>query len=445
MMARELGLKVRPLHSPGAFDNDLVAFGLSLEAIKEAVSSLGRTYVIGHRVLSQRTTKEPTLVQVQIGDADYSISLSRKRGAAGTYFDPTADLVEDAHARDFTVNAMYFDLVENQFLDPLHGLKDLHDRRLELCYSEGLADDPVRLLRAMHFISRFGFTAGPKLLKYSQQSWALLSLVPIERFWPEWKKWALSPWPKFGLDFFQEGGLVNYWPDLGALRGSPQLFKFHPEGDVWAHTLLVVEALSELDLPLNNDRIMLTFAAFLHDIGKPLVTITNEYGQVLTKGHTQAGLPLARKFLSSIMAPTSMQKGILRLIERHMDLSFRELSSINLKVLAKRLAPFCNLEHFWALAQSDWNGRSPCPDRYPYSLEEFLEPVGGEKNPGPIPLEAEELMASLGLSGGPTVGRLMKLVTEAFDKRCVTTAEEALELAAAALVDPDFKLESFRV
>ncbi|MDR1486693.1 MAG: HD domain-containing protein [Deltaproteobacteria bacterium] len=463
LIEQKFGLRSPSLQPSGNLDKDLVAFGVSLEDLKSALSWCSRLSIIDHRVLTERKIKEPTVLQVRIGDADFSITLARRKGQKwerhgeqdgghdgwlhdgqeGFIFGPSVDFVQDALSRDFTVNAVYFDPLENRYIDPLGGLNDLDARRLELCSLEAIADDPLRLMRAMAFISRLGFTAGPKLLDVARKSWSLMALVPGERLWPEWRKWALSKWPRFGLDFFKQSGLANFWPDFVALTGSPQLFKFHPEGDVWTHTLLVVEALSELDLPLGPDRVVLTLAALLHDIGKPLVTFVNEHGRVSTKGHTAAGMAPAGKFLKSIMTPSTLRKAILKVVEHHMDLSFRERTNINLKVLAKRLAPFCDLEHYWAIAYSDWNGRSPCPERYPWTLEEFLEPVGGQKKPGPIPLETNQLMASLGLSGGPIVGRLMDLVTEAFDKSYVTDAAQALELAATALADPDFKVDSF--
>jgi putative nucleotidyltransferase with HDIG domain len=246
----------------------------------------------------------------------------------------------------------------------------------------------------------------------------------------------MSTWPRLGLDYLREGGALAFWPGLLALVGSPQRFKFHPEGDVWNHTLLVVEAMSKLNIPASMGRVFLTIAALLHDIGKPQVTYTHQDGSVVTKGHGPAGLPLARKFLSSIMAPSSVSKPVLRIIERHMDMSFREPMAMSLKILARRLAPFCDLRHFWAIAKADWDGRSPWPFGYPWALEEFLAPVGGEAGPGPIPLEARELMAELGLSGGPTVGRLMGVVTSAFDRGKISTKKDALELAASALADP---------
>jgi tRNA nucleotidyltransferase (CCA-adding enzyme) len=290
-------------------------------------------------------------------------------------------------------------------------------------------------------LSRLGFTAGPDLLAQAGRCSKGLDSVPKDRLWPEWRKWAASRQPRLGLDFLKDSGAIGHFPDLRALIGSPQFLKFHPEGDAWTHTVLVVEAMSELDLPLESGRVVLTLAALLHDIGKPAVTRVLDDGRVSTKGHAKAGLPLARRFLSSIWAPARVKKEILRLIDRHMDLSFREPDPLNLRILARRLAPFSDLARFWALAAADWNGRSPRLEAYPWSLEEFLEPVGGERGPGPIPLEARDLMLALELPAGPDVGRLMDLVTRAFDCGQISTREQGLKLAAQAFADPGFELE----
>jgi tRNA nucleotidyltransferase (CCA-adding enzyme) len=445
LVYRELGLNQvcdedRRL-APAQGDRDLVVFGLELTEIQNAVAGLGPAWIIGHRTLSDRKTKEPSLVNVRLDDNDFTLSQSRRVEVDGLVLDPRSSLREDALSRDFTVNAIYFDPLppmEAGFIDPLDGLSDLRARRLELCSPPGLAADPLRILRAMGFISRLGFTAGPHLLSVTARCWPQLDLVPLERLWPEWRKWAASRYPRFGLDFLKDSGAIAYWPDLLALIGSPQRHKFHPEGDAWSHTLLVVEAMSRLDLPLAAGRVFLTMASLLHDIGKPLVTKVREDGSVSTRGHTKAGLPLAKRFLGSILAPSHVQKAILRVIERHMDLSFREPTTLNLRILARRLAPFCDLSHFWAMAAADWNGRSPLFESYPWSLVEFLEPVAGERGPGPIPLEARDLMCALGLSGGPAVGRLMDILTRAFDCGRIATRDQALELAATALADPDF-------
>ncbi|MDR2387353.1 MAG: HD domain-containing protein [Deltaproteobacteria bacterium] len=438
LMEEKLGKAPPSMHS-GLGDKDLVCFGLDISALKEAFSILGPTWIVDHRVLLDRLKKDPVLVKVRLGESEFTVAISRKRFQDQIVSEPGASLAEDAACRDFTVNAVYYDPLLEVFFDPLNSDKDFRARRLELCSPTALIEDPARILRAMSFLSRLSFIPGQKLLAATARDWPLLALLPPDRLWPEWRKWALSLWPRLGLEYLRQSGALAFWPDLQALIDSPQLFKFHPEGDVWNHTLLVVGAMAELNIPVSLGRVFLTLTSLLHDIGKPKVTFIATDGRVMTRGHAPAGLPLAKKFLASIKSPAHVAKAVLRLIERHMDLSFREPTTLNLKILARRLWPFCDLGHFWAITKADWQGRIPYPFDYPWTLEEFLEPVDGQRGPSPIPLEARELMAELDLPGGPMVGKLMALITEAFDKGEIFTGPEALKLAAAALAKPEFK------
>ncbi|MDR2302931.1 MAG: hypothetical protein LBF38_12970, partial [Deltaproteobacteria bacterium] len=245
LMEEKLGKSPPSMHS-GLGDKDLVCFGLDIETIKEAFSILGPTWIVDHRVLANRETKEPVLVIVRMGESEFSVSLSRKRVDDQIVFDPKASLAEDAICRDFTVNAVYYDPLLEVFFDPLNADGDFRARRLELCHPKGLIEDPVRILRAMSFISRLGFIPGQKLLGATGRDWPLLGFLPPDRLWPEWKKWAMSGRPRLGLEYLRQSGALAFWPDLQALIDSPQRFKFHPEGDVWNHTLLVVEAMGEL-------------------------------------------------------------------------------------------------------------------------------------------------------------------------------------------------------
>ena len=175
------GDQVRQL-SPGQGDRDLVVFGMELGEIQNAVADLGPAWIIGHRTLSDRKTKEPSLVNVRLDDSDFTISQSRRVEVDGLLQDPRATIREDALSRDFTVNAVYHDPLAplgSVFIDPLGGMADLRGRRLELCSPPALSADPLRILRAMGFISRLGFTAGGHLLSACARCWPLLDLVPL--------------------------------------------------------------------------------------------------------------------------------------------------------------------------------------------------------------------------------------------------------------------------
>ncbi len=429
-----------PNAAPPQPDWDLVAFGLPLPDVLRLAGTHGRARPVGRRTTLGRD-KEAALVHLRLGDHLLEISPARRLAGAGAEFHPEAGPADDARVRDFTVNAVYHDPLTRAFEDPLGGLADLNRRRLRAAHPRSLDLDPLRLLRAFSFISRLGLTPDPELLTEAARRRDLLAALPPDRFWPEWRKWALGAEPGLGLDFLADSGLLAFWPALAAMDGSPQNPQHHPEGDVWRHTRLVVETLSRLDLSppagfdgLRDqwrppDRLALILAALLHDTGKPVVTRRVD-GIWISPGHAQAGLPLARDFLEFIRAPEQVVRPVLKLVERHMDLAFKDITTRALRRLARRLAPECTLTEAWALTVGDWNSRGPTLEPFPLTLAEFLEPLEGRASaPSPLIRGRDLLTAFPELTPGPQLGRLLKRIEEAADEGRVRTPEEALAWA----------------
>lgn len=421
------GTDIFEASAEGSRDVDILVLGLDLPAISAALAPLGRALSIGRRSLASEP-KEEAVLHLGQGSAYLEISPARRWSRDGLEFSVEAGLPEDALTRDFSLNAIYFDPLTQAFEDPLGGIADAEARRLRLAEARSFRVDPLRMLRAMNFISRFGLRADGDLLKAAAENRPGLKLLPPERFWPEWKKWASGARPHLGLEYLYDSGLLEFWPSLLALTRTPQNPRFHPEGDVWRHTVLVVKAMSELEAP-GCDRVLLTLAALLHDIGKPLVTEINEQGLPTSRGHAQAGPPLAMKFLESIRVPGDYFKPLAKLVERHMDTAFQELTPRALRRLARRLAPDCGLGEFRALAAADWNGRGPGFAEYPYSLEDFLAPLGGRDAPPEPLLRGRDLLEIFGLEPGPDLGRILKLIEEAGDDGRISGREEALAYA----------------
>jgi tRNA nucleotidyltransferase (CCA-adding enzyme) len=310
-------------------------------------------------------------------------------------------------------------------IDPLAGAKDLKAKKLAPCATNSIVLDPLRILRAMALIARRAYAATETLLAQVAKNWPRLKSVPRDRFWPEWARWSKARWPHFGLYFLRDSQALNFFPDLKALIGSPQNPRFHPEGDVFCHTVLVVQALSELDLPDPKRRGLLTLAALLHDIGKPLVVRIDERGLALTKGHAPAGEPVAKAFLRAQRAPRKVAAVVAKLVRWHMELSFKPLTAEGLWRVARKLAPESDLADFWAISAADWNGRRPRFEAFPYSLNEFLAPVGGDKDaPKPL-LAGHELIKYCRVAPGPQVGLILKSLAAAHDKGEIRTPEEA--------------------
>ncbi len=409
-------------------DVDLVAAGLDLATIASILAPFGSALSVGRRG-TVGGSREPSLVHLRRGSQVLEISPARRRGLAGEIeFHQEADLTEDAQTRDFRLNAIYFDILEQNFEDPLGGLNDARAGWLSLAHRLAFSDDPLRMLRAMNFVSRFKLKPSEELLASAAANVSLLGLVPPDRFWPEWKKWALSSWPHLGLEYLHDSGLLAHWPALTALTLTPQNPRFHPEGNAWLHTVLVVKAMSELGPPRTGRRVLLTLAALLHDIGKPLVTRV-ENGVLISRGHAQAGSQLSAEFLGSIRAPADLLKPLTKLVERHMDTAFQELTPRALRRLARRLAPHCGLTEFWALAASDWNGRGEGFEKYPYGLEQFLEPLNGRDAPIEPLLKGRDLLEAFDLKPGPQIGRVLKLIEAATDDGLIGDRAGALAYA----------------
>lgn len=409
----------------GRPDWDLTVFGLELPRILELAEASGPARVVSRRVTTGRY-REESLVHLNLDQALVEISPARRPTDRGTEFCPAAAPADDARTRDFTVNAIYFDPLSGAHEDPLGGRADLSARRLRLASPASLEYDPLRMLRAFGLISRLGLSADRELTAETGRLKETLLQAPPDRLWPEWRKWSQSAEPARGLRFLEDSGLLNYWPGLAALPGTPQNQFFHPEGDVWRHTVLVVETISRLDLPPEADRPVLIMAGLLHDIGKPLVTV-QQNGIWMSRGHAQAGLEPALDFLTSIRAPERIIRPVLRLVDRHMDLAFTEITPRALRRLARRLDPDCNLSEYWALAVGDWNSRGPSLEPFPLTLGEFLEPLGGQAEMPPPLLLGRDLLANFPqLTPGPELGRLLTEVEEARDEGQLRDKGQAL-------------------
>ncbi|MDR3153827.1 MAG: HD domain-containing protein [Deltaproteobacteria bacterium] len=421
---------------PESADVDLVAFGVSFPELLEALEPWG----LVRRILRREGGPEAPrtgLAALRRGRARLEFSLPK--GAPpepGEHFGPAA-LFRDAAGRDFTVNAVYYDPLEDRLLDPLGGLADLREGRLRLCSPRAFRDDPVRMLRAMSLLARRPFAAGGDVLAAAGRHAGLLPGAPPERSWREWRLLAESPRPHLGLTFLRDSGLLSAYPALDALRALPQYRHFHPEGSVWNHSVLAVQAMSRIAPQKGARRAVLSLAALLHDVGKTLAARSAQAKDgcplVIYPDHAAKGVPVAREFLRSIGAPGAVVRAVTKLTARHMDLAFKAFEPAVLRRTARGLAPDADLADFWAIVASDWNGRSPWPEKFPLSLEEFLEPVGGKTGAAPDLVTGRDILEAFGIGAGPEVGRLLKLAREATDDGRVSSREQALACLAARL------------
>ena len=252
-------------------------------------------------------------------------------------------------------------------IDPHHGERDLRARILRHT-SAAFSEDPLRVLRAFQLAARFDLTLAPETAALCRDIAPAHGELPLERIWGEWQKWAeKSTKPSRGLEVLEQTGWLAHYPELAALRATPQDPAWHPEGDVLAHTAHCCDALVRLDEWRDSAaprRRALLLAVLAHDFGKPSTTRHAErHGQLhwISPGHESAGAPLAETFLQRIGAPRETIARVLPLVLNHnAHYSARPggFSDPAIRRLARRLRP-ATIEDLCLVMRADHDGRPP--------------------------------------------------------------------------------------
>ena len=346
-------------------DFDVEVAGVDFETLHRALAPFGATDVIGRSfgVIKVRSHS----------GAEYDFSLPRresKTGAGHRGFavapDATLTDAEAAARRDFTVNAIAYDPFSGAIIDPHGGQADLRARLLRHT-SAAFTEDPLRVLRAFQLAARFDFTLAPETVALCRSMVGTFAELPVERVWGEWEKWAVKAVrPSRGLTVLEETGWLGHFPAVAALRGTPQDPEWHPEGDVFTHTQLCLDALVALDVwPATGKatRRLLMLAVLAHDFGKPATTAQAERkGRLrwLSPGHEAAGGPIAETFLRRIGAPLDLIPPVCALVVNHLAHHHgqAEFTDTAVRRLARRLEPATIDELAWVM-QADHAGRPP--------------------------------------------------------------------------------------
>jgi tRNA nucleotidyltransferase (CCA-adding enzyme) len=349
-------------------DFDIEVAGVDFEGLRRALGPFGATDVVGRSF---------GVIKVRGADgSDYDFSLPRresKTGAGHRGFavepDPGLGDAEAAARRDFTVNAISVDPFTGEVIDPFGGRADLKARTLRHT-SPAFSEDPLRVLRAFQLAARFELSLAPETAALCREMAPAFSELPVERVWGEWDKWAVkSVRPSRGLEVLEQTGWLRHFPEVAALRGTPQEPEWHPEGDVFTHTGLCLDALASLDGWLSAPparRRMLSFAVLAHDFGKPPTTQHAERRGALrwvSPGHEAAGGPLAESFLRRIGAPLELDPPVRALVVHHLAHHHGRdggYSDSQLRRLARRLAP-ATIEDLALVMSADSLGRPPLP------------------------------------------------------------------------------------
>ncbi|MBX3731006.1 MAG: polynucleotide adenylyltransferase [Verrucomicrobiae bacterium] len=352
-------------------DFDIEVFGLDYGRLVSALRRWGRVDVVGRSFGVAKLTVAP-------GET-YDFTLPRRdskvaQGHRGfdVAFDPGLQPRDAAARRDFTINAMMWHVRRGELLDFFGGEADLRARVLRHT-SPAFDEDPLRVVRGLQFAGRFRLTGAPETLALCRGIAHRHGELAVERIREEWFKWSeRSALPSAGLRWLRDSGWLVHYSELEALIGVPQDPEWHPEGDVWTHTLHCLDALATLPGWRNGDatrRRILVFAVLCHDFAKPGCTREESREgrmRIVSPGHEPAGGPLARAFLARLQAPEGLVNQVLPLVVNHLA-HLQEPSERGVRRLAARLAP-ATLEDLMTVITADAFGRPPRPREEPSGL-----------------------------------------------------------------------------
>jgi tRNA nucleotidyltransferase (CCA-adding enzyme) len=403
------------LLNPGmpAKDIDVEVYGLTFAALAEALSRAGRVDECG---------KSFGVLKIRAGGAGMDITVPRRerkisQGHRGFEIAPDMALsfAEASARRDFTVNALLADPETGEITDCHGGLADLSAGILRHT-SFAFAEDPLRVLRAVQFAARFGFTLAAETANLCRLLAGTYAELPVERVWGEFEKIGTRGTDiTAALAVLADSGWERHFPPAGALHLVPQDAEWHPEGNVHVHSGLAGTQAARLagEAGLTGmDRFAVVFAALLHDVGK--VTHTQQQdGRIISHGHAAAGVEPARAFLRSIGCPEAVIARILPLIREHMN-CFGAPAKPAVRRLVRRLVP-ATLTELALVCAADAKGRGN-PDAWS-SAGAWFELGRGltiQERPAKGLLSGDHLIAA-GMKPGPAFKPLLAAALEAQD------------------------------
>jgi tRNA nucleotidyltransferase (CCA-adding enzyme) len=405
-------------------DIDLEVFGLAFPALHAALLPLGRCDCVGRQFGVIKLHYHGRCIDIALPRREVKIA----SGHRGFSVEPDPQLTPEQAVlrRDFTINAMMYEPLNNTFLDLHHGRDDLKAGCLRHV-SQAFIEDPLRPLRAMQFAARYRMQLHPSTAALCLCMVDEATSLPRERIWQEWRKWSLADTPAHGLQALHDSGWLKHYPQLQAMQGCSQEPRWHPEGDVWRHTCLVVDQMASIAQQRNlnaEQRSMLCFAALLHDVAKPLTSFVDDQGGIRSPGHAQAAEPLLPHFFDSIGAPSRLLRPVWHLINDHLTHLHAEPTDRAIRRLSARLNP-ASLQQWEMLVQADASGRSPQPPSRPALPWLKQAQAMNIADTQPTPWVTGAMLMALGVQPGPAMGQLIRQAYEAQLDGEFESAEEA--------------------
>jgi poly(A) polymerase len=329
---------------------------------------------------------------------------------------------QDVLRRDFTINALLLDPDTGEVLDYVGGRADL-DARIVRAIGDPVRrfqEDHLRMLRAVRFAARLEFTIEPATLAAIQKLAPEIRHISIERVRDEISRILTEGGARRGFELLDAAGLLReVLPEVSALKGVEQPPQFHPEGDVWTHTLIMLEGLREPSVEL-------ALGVLLHDIGKPATFRIAD--RIRFDGHVEKGVEIAHALLNRLRYPNAVIERVEALIDNHMR--FKDLPNMRESKI-KRFLRMPNFEEHLALHRLDCLSSHGSLANYDFARNKQREVPPEQLRPVPL-VTGHDLIAA-GCKPGPAFGAALHEAEDAQLEGRVATKEEALKIALAKL------------
>lgn len=389
-------------------DRDYLVTGVGFDELVKILRRHGKADLVGSSFgvikFTQFSEDVPRTFDISLPRREHSSGVGHKDFVVN--FDPALSVENDLARRDFTINAMALQTSTDELIDPLGGKADLENKCLRMVASGSFEDDPLRMLRAVQFASRFEFNIEPDTYQALKQHAALIKTVSAERIAEELNKLiGLAKRPSSGFRIMLDTGLLEeVLPELFLCAGVDQPGGYH-KYDVFEHTLQIMDAC--------RPDLRLRLAALFHDINKPQCKRIVDKGATFY-GHELEGAKTAQSVMRRLRYPNEVTKDVSKLVEQHMFTS--EVTDKGLRRLIRRIGPelifeLLDLRRADVIAQG-MGGTTEDIDEMEQRIRDELE----KESPfsiSDLALSGRDLMELLEIKEGPVVGKILEQLMEA--------------------------------